>query len=90
MKLMSEEQFRQQAPPRPLWKMQEDFMAGLKTTTDNNQPLMALNYAYKAIANLVNRVELLEQDILKLLEKSPQEKPTPKSRVKAEEVSAEV
>jgi hypothetical protein len=71
--------------------MQEDFMAGLKQTTDNNQPLMALQYAHKAIENLIKRVEMLEQDVVNLLERAlPQEKPAAKARTKAEEVPAEV
>lgn len=90
---MTEEQFRPQTPPRPLWKLQDDSMAGLKQTTDSNQPLMALKYAYQAIDNLVRRVELLEKDVVSLLEKlekfTSTEKPT-KARTKAEEVSIEV
>lgn len=58
--------FRPQATPRPLFELDKDHLRGLKTTTDNNQPLMALKYVYSLAESLTKRVAELEATVERL------------------------
>lgn len=54
------EDFRPQNKPRPLYKLNPDSVAGLKSTVRNNQPLMALEYVAKLFEDVHARLDKIE------------------------------
>lgn len=82
--------FAPQAEPKSRWKLNSDFLAGLKTSADNNQPLMALRYVVQAFEHLMLDIKGIWEKLHELEQKvaAVEKTPTRKTATKAEEAQS--
>ena len=68
---MSDMPFRPQSPARSNWEFQPNSMKGLQQAVNNNQPLLALEYALRIMEDMEARIQKLEAPVVEKPAKLP-------------------